>query len=237
MSPFAVPGADQPELQPVYAGPTPADPFGGRAFDIFDVMDQAERAAEVRPAPRAAAEAEGAEPGVLVGNTKADVEHPEPAEITQASEVVRHEAEIANLAAPEPVGTVIAAEPGGDQAGAAATEPSTAIAEAVTSDVFATEVRAGESSPEPEVPKPGMPEPGVPEPGETRTEATISAQVPEAPVSQAPAQETPARATGASDPVTNKMVQEPGPSEPLIKPVLVGAEAEPTEKKRGWWRR
>jgi ribonuclease E len=52
LSPFAIPGADQPELQPVYAGPTPADPFGGRAFDIFDVMDQAERVAESRPAPR-----------------------------------------------------------------------------------------------------------------------------------------------------------------------------------------
>ncbi len=49
LSPFAVPGADQPELQPAYAGPTPADPFGGRAFDIFDVMDQVERAAEVQP--------------------------------------------------------------------------------------------------------------------------------------------------------------------------------------------
>ena len=52
LSPFAVPGADQPDLQPVYAGPTPADPFGGRAFDIFDVMDQVERAAEAQPAPR-----------------------------------------------------------------------------------------------------------------------------------------------------------------------------------------
>ena len=55
---FAQPGADQPELLPVYAGPTPADPFGGRAFDIFDVMDQAERAAEAKPAPRPSAEAE-----------------------------------------------------------------------------------------------------------------------------------------------------------------------------------
>jgi len=57
-SPFAVPGADQPELPPVYAGPTPADPFGGRAFDIFDVMDQAERAAEAQPAPRPTTTAE-----------------------------------------------------------------------------------------------------------------------------------------------------------------------------------
>ncbi len=55
ISPLAVPGAEQPDLLPVYAGPTPADPFGGRAFDIFDVMDQAERQAEATPAVRASA--------------------------------------------------------------------------------------------------------------------------------------------------------------------------------------
>jgi hypothetical protein len=43
LSPLGVPGAEQPDLVPVYAGPTPADPFGsGHAFDIFDVMEQAE---------------------------------------------------------------------------------------------------------------------------------------------------------------------------------------------------
>jgi hypothetical protein len=41
--PMAHPGAEQPDLVPVYAGPTPADPFGGgHVFDIFDVMEQAE---------------------------------------------------------------------------------------------------------------------------------------------------------------------------------------------------
>ncbi len=52
LSPYAEPGAEQPELPPVYAGPTPADPFGGRAFDIFDVMDQVERAAANTPSSR-----------------------------------------------------------------------------------------------------------------------------------------------------------------------------------------
>ena len=47
-SPVAEPGAEQPDV-PVYAGPTPADPFGGQVFDIFDVMDQAEQEA-ARPA-------------------------------------------------------------------------------------------------------------------------------------------------------------------------------------------
>ena len=43
LSPLGVPGAEQPDLMPVYAGPTPADPFGsGHVFDIFDVMEQAE---------------------------------------------------------------------------------------------------------------------------------------------------------------------------------------------------
>jgi len=50
LSPLGVPGAEQPDLMPAYAGPTPADPFGsGHVFDIFDVMEQAElNAAPVR---------------------------------------------------------------------------------------------------------------------------------------------------------------------------------------------
>jgi ribonuclease E len=41
----AEPGAEQPEMPPVYSGPTPANPFGGN-FDIFDVLEQVEQAAE-----------------------------------------------------------------------------------------------------------------------------------------------------------------------------------------------
>jgi ribonuclease E len=41
----ATPGADQPDLPPVYSGPTPADPYGGQAFNIFDVLDQADEKA------------------------------------------------------------------------------------------------------------------------------------------------------------------------------------------------
>ena len=40
-------------MPPVYSGPTPADPFGGHTFDIFDVLEQAE---DVTP-PVAAANA------------------------------------------------------------------------------------------------------------------------------------------------------------------------------------
>ncbi|MBN9561970.1 MAG: Rne/Rng family ribonuclease [Alphaproteobacteria bacterium] len=39
-SPVAVPGAEQPDLP--YSGPTPANPFGGQAFDIFDLIDNAD---------------------------------------------------------------------------------------------------------------------------------------------------------------------------------------------------
>src|SRR5208283_421765 len=42
----AEPGAEQPGLPPIYTGPTPANPFGGPAFDIFDVLEQAEQAAD-----------------------------------------------------------------------------------------------------------------------------------------------------------------------------------------------
>ncbi len=59
----AVPGAEQPEIRPAYAGPTPADPFGGHAFDIFDVLERAEEQA-VHPsaAPVSGAAAESGPP-------------------------------------------------------------------------------------------------------------------------------------------------------------------------------
>jgi ribonuclease E len=50
LQPVAEPGAEQPDLPPIYTGPTPADPFGGQAFDIFDVLERAEQAAD-RPLP------------------------------------------------------------------------------------------------------------------------------------------------------------------------------------------
>ncbi|HET7883689.1 MAG TPA: Rne/Rng family ribonuclease [Acetobacteraceae bacterium] len=54
----AEPGADQPDLPPVYAGPTPANPFGGNAFDIFDILEQAEAAPPPRTAEHPKPEAE-----------------------------------------------------------------------------------------------------------------------------------------------------------------------------------
>ncbi len=46
--------APPPPRAPVYTGPTPADPFGGAPFDIFDILERAELA-EQEKASRAAA--------------------------------------------------------------------------------------------------------------------------------------------------------------------------------------
>ncbi len=88
----ALPGSEQPEL-PVYAGPTPADPFGGRTFDIFDVMEQAEaRAAQAALAPRAAPPAPppiAAEPAPAAAPDLAEATVAEPVvEVVEAAIVV-----------------------------------------------------------------------------------------------------------------------------------------------------
>jgi ribonuclease E len=77
--PHAEPGAEQPELPQVYAGPTPADPFGGHTFDIFDVMERAEDEAAAQPPPVIVAEPEPAQ-----GEAVREVPEPEPAEAVVA---------------------------------------------------------------------------------------------------------------------------------------------------------
>ena len=115
-------------MPPVYAGPTPADPFGGQVFDIFDAMELAE----------------------------------------QAEPVWQATVEILPTAEPAPV--------------PAPAEPPPAI------------------DAELDIPRPPSP------PAE---EMPLEEAAPEA----------------ANDP------------EPLIKPIMVGADEQPAEKKRGWWRR
>jgi ribonuclease E len=97
LSPFAVPGVEQPDLLPVYAGPTPADPFGGRAFDIFDVMDQVERAAEAQPVPNPVSAAE------ILNVSAPEPEAHEPVSATAASPVVETPAETAPVEMAESV--------------------------------------------------------------------------------------------------------------------------------------
>jgi ribonuclease E len=107
MAPHAEPGAEQPELPPVYSGPTPADPFGGHTFDIFDVLEQTE---DVMP-PATAANAVVVEPEIT--NVAVTAE-PEPAQ-TAAPEVATPEpgpSPAIILAAPEPAQAEVAgAEP------------------------------------------------------------------------------------------------------------------------------
>ena len=90
MPPHAAPGAEQPELPPVYAGPTPANPYGGNTFDIFDVLEQAERTSSPDPQPVA-------EPFVL-----AEPE-PEPAPVVHAITAPEPEPEPEPVPAPQPL--------------------------------------------------------------------------------------------------------------------------------------
>jgi ribonuclease E len=94
MPPHAAPGADQPDLPPVYSGPTPANPFGGQTFDIFDVLEQAEAATPVFAA--AAPEVERADPVILVDPEMATHDEPTHDEPT-------HEEPGPVLVEPEPV--------------------------------------------------------------------------------------------------------------------------------------
>jgi ribonuclease E len=75
----------------LHAGPTPADPFGGGALDIFDVLERVENhhaatavgepagglaVPEPAPPPRPAPLAETAEDAVAAGDGEADVAEP-----------------------------------------------------------------------------------------------------------------------------------------------------------------
>lgn len=244
MSPFAVPGADQPELQPVYAGPTPADPFGGRVFDIFDVMDQAERAAELRPVPRATSAVE------IVTMTAPEFQEPQQAEPEKVGlehgKPEQGEPTSEHPPTPQPELVLTSAEPVSEATEVPPVQPTTA--------------QSAAALPSPEVPPIPPPEPVAPKPRASRARA-VAAPPPEADPSPAmppqpeivntvapePAGEAildkahaepdthPTLANGSAEEI---MVPEPPPPEPLVKPILIGANGEqPAEKKRGWWRR
>ncbi len=131
----AEPGAEQPELPPIYAGPTPADPFGGQAFDIFDVLEQAEQ--------RAAA-------AVLAAETVREAA-PVVDEVV-AEPVVVSEPAPADAVAAEPVAAVIAPEP------VAETVPEPVM------DVAPEPVTETPPAPEPEPASEAVVEPAAPEP-------------------------------------------------------------------------
>ncbi len=150
--PLAVPGADQPDLLPVYAGPTPADPFGGRAFDIFDVMDQVERQAEAAPTARAISAAEivnfsGPEPETSAVDVESEA--PQAASVvggdaapSSAPEALHPATEILNATAPEPALEPSLAEAKPDPDIATVTVPTPA--NDVTADIVPPELPSAE---------------------------------------------------------------------------------------------
>ena len=214
--PVAEPGADQPELPPVYTGPTPANPFGGQVFDIFDVMDQVERVAEaraliptVRPREPAQAQADALTPSVA-DEAVAETTAPEPVAVEMPAEPVVAEAEV--VSPMEPV--------------ADAPVPAEPIVAAPVVEPLAPEV----ATPEPPTPEPPTPEVAIPEVAIPEL-SPLAASAPEPAVVSAEAVATPAPAEPAP------AAPEPT-SESVIKPIVIGQDATaPAERKRGWWRR
>ncbi len=206
---------------PVYAGPTPADPFGGQV-DIFDVMDAAERAAEAgrpvaamvaTPAAEAAArDAEVSEEAATAGQELAPVE----AEVQVAETAVAAEPVVAVEAAPEPVHAVAAAEPP-----TATDMPQAAVAEEPVAE--APRTPATEPALEPEAAQATATEEPAPE--APRVIAAEPSPAPEAAAAEpAPAPEAP------------HVAVEPSPG---VQPIMVGDanDNEAAPKRRGWWRR
>jgi ribonuclease E len=147
--PYAAPGADQPDLPPVYIGPTPANPFGGQAFDIFDVLEQAEAAAARSEPAAPMVPMRPEEPASMPDIVNAGAPEPtttEPTEVLPETAVARDPSEASvPVQAPEPAVTNTGApEP-------AASEP---IATDATPEVGAEYIA-------PEVANDLAPEPGV----------------------------------------------------------------------------
>jgi ribonuclease E len=109
---------------PAYTGPTPADPFGGQALDIFDILERAEMAEAAAPPRRGrAVQAELEIPPVPDGATgPADIVAPEA-----VADVVAPEA-VADVVAPEAVADVVAPEAVAEPAAAPEPEPAVAAA-------------------------------------------------------------------------------------------------------------
>ena len=266
LSPLGVPGAEQPDLIPVYAGPTPADPFGsGHVFDIFDVMEQAElNAAPVSRAPAGRRGQSGrsrwqpphwavaSEPPMLAAEATA-TGRPDRGPAAEAWALAsrpfmlrrdRHAPRWRGAPAP------------------AAQEPVEPIAATSRSVPI-------ESGPPP-VPEPVMsrlPEPVAPEPAETAATLAPAEAAPPMPpaepmpgaqaelpwsaptgVAEAPLviESAAAEVAPETQPETQpEAVPEAPPvpandvvSGPMIQPIVIGSESAPLlERKRGWWRR
>ena len=104
------PGAEQPDLPPAYDGPTPANPFGGRGYDIFDALERAEEQAALatNTAVIASPEVSFAEPALA----EPHVTEPEAAEAAAPILAIEPTVMVAEQAVPiEAVVETTAAEP------------------------------------------------------------------------------------------------------------------------------
>ena len=245
---------------PAYTGPTPADPFGGQTFDIFDVIEQQQALQAAAPRlvaePSATVVPEAAQPEALAPPALVD----EPSALEAAApEVSAPEALAPHTAAPEALAPEVASPP---------------VPDAVPSPVVAVEAAAAEA-PAPLAADPAPPsdaEPPLALAGSDGAEVPAAAvpvkrpraprkpRQPKLPVDVPPlvaaeasapaasvAPETtpepePVAAAARAEPVlplvAEQAMPEPEPvATPVVKPVLVGVDEAPAEKKRGWWRR
>jgi ribonuclease E len=235
MSPFGMPGVEQPDLLPAYTGPTPANPFGGQAFDIFDVMEQVEQSAAPRTPPAAVrSEDEQDDSGNMRKATQGELADLTPG----ADEPVS--LEIANATAPEPHGldpiptwSLEATPPSGEIAGAT-TSTETIVAPAAGNGEAAS---AGDR----EVKDVDQPQAAVVTQGESEPTIQTHEPVPEASaeIVNTGALESAATETAADVPSPEPPVPaNDAAPEPLVKPIIIGSgEEPPVAKKRGWWRR
>jgi ribonuclease E len=250
-APYAAPGAEQPDLPTVYIGPTPANPFGGQAFDIFDVLEQAEASAAARPEqagarPAAASAEAAAAPAAASADSMAEVTMPDqasmfvepaaaaptpaPAPTRRPSRAAAQRAAAAKAAAAMPKEGSVAVEsgapaaersPGGGGGSARRAAPAT----------NGEDGQAAAAAPEAaatDIGDAGAAAEAAPE--------IVNAAAPEPASSEPVAPPLPAPEPTVA-PAATEMANEAAP-EPVIKPILIGSSEEAqAEKKRGWWRR
>ncbi|HUB49821.1 MAG TPA: hypothetical protein VMB73_33020, partial [Acetobacteraceae bacterium] len=199
---------------------TPANPFGGQAFDIFDVLEQAEaNAAAVRQGP--------AEPMVQQFE-------PAPAEHAPAIGALETPAAPERIAG-EPVVLTGAEAPmagtGIEGAGMEGTGPAEA-------DVPSSEPRVPvNASPQMEVAATAEAVPTEAGPAEAPMPEIVNTGAPEPVLSEPAAPPAPETIAQSEPPTSPPEVANDVVPEPAIRPILIGTEEAPAEKKRGWWRR
>ncbi len=193
-------------MVPAYTGPTPADPFGGQVFDIFDMMDQAD---ERLPPPVSAPPTP--EPPPDVADPARPAVEADAAEATVPVEPFPPSPDSVNVeGSPELAPASIISEPPADPARLAEREDPTAAAPEPMATV-------------------------MPEAGQIETpQETVTAHPPQTPAlveeepallnGHAPPDAEPAGAT--AEPV----------SSPVPPPVLVGSEAPGEKKRGWWRR-